>query len=477
LTEIVNSVIPIEAIKPHPRNYREHPDPQIKKLKASHERFSQYRSVVVWQRPGGQYIQVAGHGIVQAMRERGVTRVRADILPESTLQEDIDGILAADNLLSNEAVDDESILVQLLQGQQDAGYDLATLGTDDEALRQMLEALGDEPAGYGGGGDEEDEFEQEVDEEQTRVQVGDVWQLGRHIIACMNSCNIDAVQKLIGKKHISLVFADPPYGISIVATNVSVGGGEAYDIPFGGVKNRTRGDVGGTASHIRKTGKSYLEEWQEKKNGPASKGLGSPNGAKPFGSRSVRGSDGAANVVDVGKYAPIIGDDTTETAIVSSQICLELFPGAVHVWWGANYYANTLPPSKCWIVWDKENTGNFADAELAWCSADRAVRIFRHMWNGMLKASEHGQKRVHPSQKPCALASYCFTEFGHEGDWIFDPFLGSGISVIAAERLGDRSVIGCELSADYINVVLSRWEKETGQAATLLERAEEVVHA
>jgi len=145
-----------------------------------------------------------------------------------------------------------------------------------------------------------------------------------------------------------------------------------------------------------------------KEKRPCSKGLGTSNSAKPFGSKAVRGSDGASNVVDVGKYAPIIGDDTIDTAVVSSQICLDLFPKAVQIWWGANYYAHTLPPSSCWIVWDKENTGNFADAELAWCSDKSAVRIFKHMWNGMLKDSEHGQRRVHPSQKPIALASWCF---------------------------------------------------------------------
>jgi DNA modification methylase len=98
------------------------------------------------------------------------------------------------------------------------------------------------------------------------------------------------------------------------------------------------------------------------------------------------------------------------------------------------------------------------------------------MWNGMLKDSEHGQRRVHPTQKPIALAEWAFEKYGMERDVIFDPFLGSGISVIAAEKLG-RTVIGCELSPAYINVVLSRWEKHTGQSAQLLERVEVPVNA
>jgi hypothetical protein len=471
-----NKLVPLVMLYPHERNYRQHPPAQISRIKSSLERWGQVRSIVVQAHENGTYTIVAGHGVTEAAQQLKWHELRADILPHWWSSAQISGYLVADNNLSADAVDDETLLAELLNEQKNAGFDLASLGTDDEALRQLLASLGDEYLGGNDGSEEDDDsFEEEPDEEQTRVQVGDVWQLGRHVIGCVNSCDPDAVKKLIGDRQVGFVFADPPYGISIVATNGYVGGGEAYDIPFGGVKNRTHGDVGGTASHMRKTGKSYLEEWQEKKNGLASKGLGTIGGAKPFGSKAIRGSDRASNVVDVGKYAPIIGDDTIDTAVASSQICLELFPKVVQVWWGANYYAHTLPPSSCWIVWDKENTGNFADAELAWCSDKSAVRIFKHMWNGMLKDSEHGIKRVHPSQKPIKLAEFCYEKYGEEEDIIFDPFLGSGMSLIAAENT-NRTVIGCELSPDYIDVIIKRWESHTGEEATLLERVEEVTH-
>lgn len=456
-----NRIVSLDKLTPHPRNYRQHPEGQVGKLVASLARFGQGRSIVVQDGPEG-YLIVAGHGIVEAAKKLKYTELRADILPADWSPAQIEGYLVADNLHSQEAQDDETMLAAILQEQQDAGFDLASLGTDDEALRQLLEGLGDEYLG-GGGEDERDEAEDDLPEEvETRAKVGDIWKLGDHRIACLDATDKEQVARLLGKITPQMVWSDPPYGISIVATNGYVGGGEAYDIPFGGVKNH-KGDVGGGASHMRKTGKSYLAEWQEKK------GLGS------FGSKAVRGSVGAANVVDVGKYAPIVGDDSIDTAVLSSQLSLELFPKAVQIWWGGNYYAHTLPPSSCWIVWDKENTGNFADAELAWCSDKSAVRIFKHMWNGMLKDSEHGQKRVHPSQKPVALAEWAFEKYGNDGDVIFDPFLGSGMSVIAAENL-HRTVYGCELSPEYIDVIIARWEKHTGETATLLERVEEVAH-
>jgi hypothetical protein len=232
-----------------------------------------------------------------------------------------------------------------------------------------------------------------------------------------------------------MVWSDPPYGIEIVSTHVSVGGGNC---------NRTS-----------------IEECQDRKQNRA-KGLGTVGGSKPFGSKAVRGSVGTSNVVSVNQYEPIIGDDTTKTACNSFEVC-KSFPDAIQIWWGANYY-DFLPPSPCWLVWDKENTGNFADAELAWSNHQSAVRIFKHQWNGMIKASERGESRVHPTQKPVALAEWAFEKYGAAGDLIFDPFLGSGMSIIAAENL-KRRVIGIELSEHYCSVVVSRWEDYTGKKA------------
>jgi site-specific DNA-methyltransferase (adenine-specific) len=83
----------------------------------------------------------------------------------------------------------------------------------------------------------------------------------------------------------------------------------------------------------------------------------------------------------------------------------------VEIIWGGNYYAASLPNSSCWIVWDKKNSGN--DCELAWTN-QKTARKFEHMWNGMVKASEHGQKRVHPTQKPIALAEWCIDNYAKD---------------------------------------------------------------
>lgn len=151
-----NILIPITSLFAHEKNYRQHPPEQITMLKASLERWGQVRSLVVTPNNDGTYTIVAGHGVVLAAQElvnahtsyyERFGKLRADIIPQSWNRLQIEGYIAADNQLSLHATDDDQLLAQLLQEQSDAGFDLASLGTDEETLRQMLEALSDEVIG------------------------------------------------------------------------------------------------------------------------------------------------------------------------------------------------------------------------------------------------------------------------------------------------------------------------------------------
>jgi site-specific DNA-methyltransferase (adenine-specific)/modification methylase len=100
---------------------------------------------------------------------------------------------------------------------------------------------------------------------------------------------------------------------------------------------------------------------------------------------------------------------------------------------GGNYF--DLPPTSCWLVWDKENTGDFADAELAWTNLPKAVRLKRWMWNGMLRKGR--EERFRLTQKPLGVMEWCL---GHlpdiTGGVVLDPFMGSGTTGVACVRLG-----------------------------------------
>ena len=125
--------------------------------------------------------------------------------------------------------------------------------------------------------------------------------------------------------------------------------------------------------------------------------------------------------------------------------------------WGGNYFH--LPPSRGWLVWDKQNSGNFADCELAWTNAKTSVRIFRFMWNGMIRAGEQrGTPRVHPTQKPVELMRWCIG-FAPGAKTILDPFMGSGTTLRAAKDLG-RKAIGIDIEERYAEIAAKRLAQE-----------------
>lgn len=187
----------------------------------------------------------------------------------------------------------------------------------------------------------------------------------------------------------------------------------------------------------------------------------------PYGINIVgkNGKIGGGKLAKNGVYAPIAGDESIDVAKETIQI-IKTLSADIEIIWGGNYYANNLNNSSCWIVWDKENTGDFADAELAWTNQKTATRIFKHQWNGMIKASEHGKKRVHPTQKPIALAEWCIDQYGDGCEAVLDLFGGSGSTLIACETRKRRGFI-MELAPAYCDVIIKRWQDYTGKQAIL----------
>jgi site-specific DNA-methyltransferase (adenine-specific) len=122
---------------------------------------------------------------------------------------------------------------------------------------------------------------------------------------------------------------------------------------------------------------------------------------------------------------------------------------------GCNYF--TLPPSSCWLVWDKENgASDFADAELAWTNYTSAVRLRRHRWAGMLQADmANKEERVHPTQKPLAVMSWAIGLCPVRPSSVFDPFMGSGTALRVAKDLGMRAV-GIEAEERYCEIAARR---------------------
>jgi site-specific DNA-methyltransferase (adenine-specific) len=129
--------------------------------------------------------------------------------------------------------------------------------------------------------------------------------------------------------------------------------------------------------------------------------------------------------------------------------------------WGGNYFG--LPASSCWIVWDKDNTGDFADCELAWASFNTAVRKFTWRWNGMLQQNmKDKETRIHPTQKPVALYKWILDKYAKEGDKILDTHLGSMSIAIACHDYG-FDLTGCELDPEYYSKGIERVQRHVNQ--------------
>ena len=132
---------------------------------------------------------------------------------------------------------------------------------------------------------------------------------------------------------------------------------------------------------------------------------------------------------------------------------------------GGNYYANWLPPSSCWLVWDKRTKSNLADCELMWTSYNTAVRKVQYLWEGFWQEDmKNKEKRYHPTQKPLYVMRWIIDNYTKQTDTILDPFMGSGSTGVAA-AIGGRKFIGIEKEKQYFDIACKRIKWASRQQA------------
>jgi len=250
-------------------------------------------------------------------------------------------------------------------------------------------------------------------------KLGDVWLLGSHRLMCGDSTSIDAVDKLMDGQKADMVFTDPPYGMFL-------------DTDYSKI-------TGSFKAKIKGGGKSY------------SKVIGDHNDFTP---------------------------ELVQTVFAAFPDVEEIFM------WGGDYYAELLPNKNdgSWIVWDKRGSEE-ADKivgsafELCWSKQKHKRDIARIKWMGAFGYAD-ARQRVHPTQKPIALAEWFFERWGKPSDRVADLFGGSGSTLIACEKT-NRSANLMELDPKYCDVIIKRWQDFTGKIATHAETGQpfaEVTH-
>lgn len=181
----------------------------------------------------------------------------------------------------------------------------------------------------------------------------------------------------------------------------------------------------------------------------------------PYGIDADRGVGGFGIRPDIAKKYNAVWDNRRPTKKTFNAI---LKSGRIVILFGGNFFADILPPSTHWIVWDKTGgikfKNTYSDCELAWTnSGKKSVKKYIVIQQGFVAAEK---TRYHPTQKPVSLFMMILKDYLLASGNVFDPFLGSGTTAIACERL-NRRWIGIEISEEYCEIAAKRIERETQQ--------------
>lgn len=395
---------PLKSILPYAANARTHPEAQLVQLVESMREFGFTQPCLVDDK--GELI--AGHGRLVAAERLGL-----DVAPVIRLghltPEQARAYRLADNRIALNSEWDEALLAAELAAIQD-DFDLEGLGFDAEELAELLPAGGD--AAPGGARDDEDEAPDPPPVPATRL--GDVWLCGPHRVVCGDSTDKAAVEAAVGQETPHLMVTDPPYGVE-------------YDADWRNEAKRSDGS--GLSFGARAIGRVLNDDkadWRD--------------AWKLFPGE-------VAYVWHAGKYSAVVHDSLVATNFeIRSRII-----------WGKNNFAigrgdYHWKHEPCWYAVRKGGTGHW-----------QGSRTESTVWDiPKPQKSETG----HSTQKPVECMRRPIVNNSVLGDAVYDPFLGSGTTVIAAETEG-RRCFGIELNPAYVDVIVKRWQHFTGKAATL----------
>ena len=399
--EIINRVIPLGAIKAHPRNYQRHPESQIAELMASLQRFGQVRSLVV-QEQDGSYLMVAGHGVMEAARRLEWEELRADVLPATWTAEQVMAYLVADNELAKQAEPDEVQLATLLKELEAAEFGLEGLGWDEDELEALIDELGmgeETPVDPGPQLDKAEELR-----ERWGVCTGQVWEMGEHRLVCGDCTDRAVVEAVMKGEKAILCLTDPPYN---------------YDVEYESVSDNLTPEEYET----------FTRKWWAIAKGYA---------------RCLVVTPGLKNLDFYYRNFKV----TWTCAWVKKNAMTASAIGPLSVWEPIIFQDDE---------WDWEPVVVFGKPR---------KKVKRDVYEFPIQI----QKGVghHPCPKLLAFWERLVSDFSQPGDTIHDPFVGSGTTIIACERLGRRGR-AIEIDPGYCAVAIQRWADMTGGEPHLVE--------
>jgi DNA modification methylase len=416
---------PREALKPNLNNARTHSKHQIRQIADSIRIFGFTNPVLI---DSNQKI-IAGHGRVEAAKLRGMSQVPT-IRIESLTEEQVRAYVIADNKLAENAGWDKSILaieLQHLLTVDCPDFDVTITGFEVAEIDVILEEASETSA-------MEEPVPQPIFDHAAITESGDLWLLGKHKVLCGNSLHADSYKDLMGRRKAAMVFADPPYNVPI----------DGNVCGKGSVRHREFQMASGEMSDAEFVA---------------------------FLSTSLR------------MFAKHSVSESVHFLCMDWRHMKEMLAA------GLSIYDSLL--NLC--VWVKDNGGMGS----FYRSRHELIFVFRNgrgphrnniqlgrfgrnrtnVWeypgvNTFSKRGEEGNLlALHPTVKPVQMIADAILDSTARGDLVLDGFLGSGSTLIAAERVG-RVCCGIEIDPVYVDVAIRRWQNFTGNAAVHAQTGE-----
>jgi DNA modification methylase len=413
-------LIAVGRLKPYRGNSRTHSRKQIKQIGQSIERFGFTNPVLIDN--AGEII--AGHGRVAAAKLLGLTAVPAVRLSHLSEAEKRAYILA-DNKLAEKAGWDREILAIELQSLIDLEFDMELTGFEIPEIDLILDEADEAKRDLG---ETEDDTPRPI-ASPTITQAGDLWALGEHRILCGDALDNASYERLLGGEKADFVFTDPPYNVPI----------EGHVCGKGAIHHREFAMASGEMSAQEFTG--FL--------------------ARVFAHLVAHSKDGSIHDVCM-DWRHIV-----EIMAAGRKAYSEL--KNLCIWNKNNAGMGSFYRSKHELVfvWKNGAAPHINNFELGQHGRNRS-NVWEYPGISTMRAGRLEELAMHPTVKPVALVADAIKDCSRRGAVVLDPFLGSGTSVIAAERTGRRAR-GIEIDTAYVDVAVRRWQSYTGKFATLAQ--------
>ncbi len=406
---------PLSELAPDPRNARTHSKKQVEQIAASIRAFGFTNPILA--DPEGNLI--AGHGRLRAARQLGLEQV--PVITLSGLSEaQKKALRLADNKIAlNAGWDTEILKLELAElSVPEIDIDLTLTGFSMGEIDVLL----DESV------DPDDEAIPPVPE-QPEVQSGDIWQLGEHRIGCGDGRDVAFLRKVVGEGvSVDCAFLDPPYNVKINGHANAKGRHREFAMASGEMKapefQRFLAETLGACAKVSREGAVHFVcmDWRHMDDVMAS---------------------------SAGIYNELL------------NIC---------VWNKSNAGMGSLYRSKhemifVYRVGERAHTNN---VELGKHGRNR-TNVWDYASVNSMKGSRREDLALHPTVKPVAMVADAICDVTARGDLVLDIFLGSGTSLIAAERVG-RAFRGIDIDPAYVALAIQRWSDITGKNAELVHR-------